>query len=552
MIGLIFSLIGLSYTLAKGAISALTVIYPSYKSYKALESRSLEASQAMLLYWCIIAFVGAVKEFTDQLLGTYANFFIWKFAILGLKAAPLILGPDRLYNSIVKPLFAANEESVDAVVDEARKVKSIASSAAPKIKSGDTQAAKGAAAEIAGVVQKDAADLVHTIQAQALELTDQLQAKSAELGVVWDKKGVAGMLDRTIDWVEQAREFGMSFASDRWQEHGPMIKSHAATLQGKAGQYAPVAKERALGVWQSSVQPKLAPVMSQYDSKLKPFVLSKADQVNTLWIEKGGPVRSFYLQRAQPFLNTQLKPFVTRAVIPWLVDSFLPAVYETLIALKDRITDLAATPSDEVKAHRAHHKRRRADARKERRSARASGQEEHGAIYKRQKIEAKADISESKQPEISEDLQQNVTTSEGAFTTAPSYPTSPVVEGGVSSGGSASLKNRKTGSVTDSSILSAPGVENSNAALAGVIEAKDLKAEKAHLHHIAGPDGWSEGAMVDMSAKTEPVWQGDAKLVESLSKSDDVLLGSKHSNSPAGEKGAAWGGEPRANDIAAE
>jgi hypothetical protein len=58
----ILFLLGLSLTLTKGAFQALAVIYPSYKTWKALESRSLKASQSMLLYWCITAFVSALKE----------------------------------------------------------------------------------------------------------------------------------------------------------------------------------------------------------------------------------------------------------------------------------------------------------------------------------------------------------------------------------------------------------------------------------------------------------------------------------------------------------
>jgi hypothetical protein len=57
----------------------------------------------MLLYWCMTAFVNAAKEIVDQILGTYSNIFIWKFTVLALKAAPLIIGPERMYVYIYTP-----------------------------------------------------------------------------------------------------------------------------------------------------------------------------------------------------------------------------------------------------------------------------------------------------------------------------------------------------------------------------------------------------------------------------------------------------------------
>ena len=51
----------------------------------------------MLLYWCMTAFVNAGKEIVDQILGTYSNIFIWKFTVLALRAAPLVIGPERMY-----------------------------------------------------------------------------------------------------------------------------------------------------------------------------------------------------------------------------------------------------------------------------------------------------------------------------------------------------------------------------------------------------------------------------------------------------------------------
>jgi len=402
---------GLTITLAKGAFQALAVIYPSYKTYKALESRSLRAAQAMLLYWTITAFVNSIKEFADQLLGTYANFIVWKLMILTLKAAPLIIGPDRLYDAIVKPLFEKHEEKIDAAVGEVHKIREIAKDAVPAVKAGDIDTTKEKAAEIVDLVTEEATELVHAIQQQALELTENLQAKSAEIGVEWDTKGLAGLTDRTIEQFERLRDAVIGFASVHWQRHGPLVKKQANIVREKSVEYYPVAREKTMNIYSNQIAPRMRPLVQRYNESIKPALLSKRDQVAAVWDRHGGPVRKVYVGRVRPFLRGTLQPFMTEKFIPWLIDSFLPAVYETIISLKDRLTDLASTPSDETRAHRIHHKRRRAEnieARREHRrvkksesssssSSSASGdmqeQSHHRPLYKRQKTSTDTDIS---------------------------------------------------------------------------------------------------------------------------------------------------------------
>jgi hypothetical protein len=477
MFDTILFLLGLSLTLTKGAFQALAVIYPSYKTWKALESRSLKASQSMLLYWCITAFVSAIKEFADQLLGNYANFIVWKLLVLTLKAAPLLIGPDRMYAALVKPLFESQEQNVDAVVDEVHKVREIAKEAVPALKEGDVGAAKEKAGEI--VDQIKSSDLVHSIQEQAIELSKSIEAKSAEYGFAWDRAGLMGVLEQIISQFEGVRDSSVSIASDQWQQHGPFVLKQTATLRGKATEYAPLVKSKAVDVWSSQLAPRVQPLISagqqKYTETIKPAVLARTDQIQQLWIKYGGPVRRVYTGQVRPILRNQVQPFLRNTLLPFLRDSFLPQVYETLIVLKEKIVDIIQTPSEETKAGRAHHKRRRADARKERLKANKplfqSAEPTEGQLYKRQKT---TNLSDDSAADLAA-AQQEANLSADKSTTSADIDRS---EGeGMTSHPQASLRNRKTKELQDSSLEKALEKPQLKEDLVEIADKSDLHAD---------------------------------------------------------------------------
>jgi hypothetical protein len=324
----------------------------------------------MLLYWCITAFVSSLKEVVDQVLGTYSNFFIWKMTVLALKAAPLIIGPEKLYSLVVRPLFVANEENVDAVVEEAHKLRDIAKDAVPAVKERDIEGVKAAAGEIVGVLKEDSSDLVAAVKEEVLELADSIQAKSAELGLVLDKQGVMGLLERLVFRFERLRDAGMNVAAKRWQQHGPLVMEKTQLVQAKGAQlystHAPVMRQKVIDTWSTQVVPRAQPlvdgVRNKYENSVRPFAMSKVGKVQQLWQQHGGPVRSFYASKALPLYEQRLRPMWEDQIQPFVLHSFIPAVIETLISLKDRLVDLLSPPSDEIKMQRASHKKRRREA----------------------------------------------------------------------------------------------------------------------------------------------------------------------------------------------
>jgi len=367
--GLLWATILMAFTLTKAALAATLVIYPSYKTYKALESRSLSAAQGMLLYWCMTAFVNAGKEVVDQVLGTYSNVFLWKLTVLVLRAAPLIIGPERMYAHIIKPLFDAHEEQVDAVVDKAHALKTMAQEAVPAAKEGDIDAVKAKAGEIATEIKEDGAEIVEQLREQAAEVAAVLEQKVEAIGLTWDRRGTMGVLEQAMSAVEQLRDYGVDLASAGWEQHGPMIKSKTAVARSKGVElyntHAPVVRQKVVDFHNKTVLPKLQPVINKANqtyAQMKPVATAQIDKAQALWQQHGGPVRNFYTNRALPFYQNRALPFYQEQAKPFFLHSFLPAVYETLLALKDRLVDLLSPPSEEIKTQRADNKRRRREA----------------------------------------------------------------------------------------------------------------------------------------------------------------------------------------------
>jgi len=421
--GFIWSTLLLAFTLTKAALAATLVIYPSYKSYKALESRSLQAAQGMLLYWCMTAFVNSGKEMADQILGTYSNVYLWKLTVLVLKATPLIIGPERMYTHIIKPLFDANADQVDAVVDEAHKIKSMAKDAVPAVKERDMAAVKSKAGAIAAEVKDATGELVESAMASLSETTAALQEKTEALGVTLNKEGAMAVLTQLMTGVETARDAGVDVAAGQWKTHGPFISKQAGIARAKGTElyttHAPVVQQKAIAVWQEQVLPRVQPAITavndKYQQSVKPVIVAQTEKAQSLWQAHGGPVRTFWTTKAQPFYTNQLKPFV--------LHSFLPAVWETIIALKDRIVDTISPPSAELQSQRAAHKLRRREANEKR------------AQWKRRGDKVK-DKWAGEWKEVEAEGSNAASSAQDAFNSAAN----------------ATLTNRKTKATTDSSL----------------------------------------------------------------------------------------------------
>jgi hypothetical protein len=74
-------------------------------------------------FWTVTTILNALKEFSDEVLGKYSSFLLWKFSILLIKLLPVLLTPDYIYSHFVAPFFASHQTQIDTVVEVAEQTK---------------------------------------------------------------------------------------------------------------------------------------------------------------------------------------------------------------------------------------------------------------------------------------------------------------------------------------------------------------------------------------------------------------------------------------------
>jgi len=99
--------------------------FPAYASLKAIESDSKEDDTQWLTYWVVYASFCVVETFIEIIEDWIPYYFLFKFFFLIWLFAPMTLGANVVYRSIVRPFFKKNEAEIDAfgnkiegVVDE--------------------------------------------------------------------------------------------------------------------------------------------------------------------------------------------------------------------------------------------------------------------------------------------------------------------------------------------------------------------------------------------------------------------------------------------------
>ena len=73
----------------------------------------------MLAYWSAMTLLNALKDVTDEVVGNYFPPTLHHLLVAALKLAPLVLGPDAIYQYTVRPFFEQHEEEMDAVIKRA-------------------------------------------------------------------------------------------------------------------------------------------------------------------------------------------------------------------------------------------------------------------------------------------------------------------------------------------------------------------------------------------------------------------------------------------------
>jgi receptor expression-enhancing protein 5/6 len=125
-----YIVVGTIFLFAVGTILAVGVgsltsivgfVYPAFKSFQAIETKSKGDDTQWLVYWVIFAFFTIAETFVDYLLYWIPFYFAFKLAFLLWCMLPQTKGAKFLYDSFLKDFLKKNESRIDAALADAKK-----------------------------------------------------------------------------------------------------------------------------------------------------------------------------------------------------------------------------------------------------------------------------------------------------------------------------------------------------------------------------------------------------------------------------------------------
>ena len=102
--------------------SIVGFVYPSFKSFEAIESKNRGEDIQWLVYWVVFAFFSLIESFIDFLLYWIPFYYAFKLAFLLWAMLPQTKGAKFLYDSFLKDFLKKNESRIDAAMADAKKV----------------------------------------------------------------------------------------------------------------------------------------------------------------------------------------------------------------------------------------------------------------------------------------------------------------------------------------------------------------------------------------------------------------------------------------------
>ena len=110
-----------------------TVVYPAYKSIKALESAGEDDDKIWLTYWCVFGVFSLVDEFGGIILSLIPFYYYIKIGLFLWMMHPATHGATTIYKTVLRPLLIKHRSRIDQFIAE--------------VKGGAMSAAKEAAAQ---------------------------------------------------------------------------------------------------------------------------------------------------------------------------------------------------------------------------------------------------------------------------------------------------------------------------------------------------------------------------------------------------------------------
>eukprot|EP01024_Parvocaulis_polyphysoides_P065328 TRINITY_DN7621_c1_g1_i7.p1 TRINITY_DN7621_c1_g1~~TRINITY_DN7621_c1_g1_i7.p1 ORF type:complete len:216 (-),score=37.11 TRINITY_DN7621_c1_g1_i7:972-1619(-) len=100
-----------------GACALSGVVYPTYASFKAMESKKVGDDIQWLNYWTIYGSVSLAEHYTDDILGWFPWYYHAKFAMFLWLQLPQTRGAEYIYTKFYRPYFLKYQEKIDLVLE---------------------------------------------------------------------------------------------------------------------------------------------------------------------------------------------------------------------------------------------------------------------------------------------------------------------------------------------------------------------------------------------------------------------------------------------------
>eukprot|EP00695_Tsukubamonas_globosa_P003442 TRINITY_DN636_c0_g1_i1.p1 TRINITY_DN636_c0_g1~~TRINITY_DN636_c0_g1_i1.p1 ORF type:complete len:160 (+),score=44.42 TRINITY_DN636_c0_g1_i1:49-480(+) len=105
-------LVGLSRPLTQ----FVSLIYPAYRSFKALKSPGKEDDRDLLIYWILIGFFSFIEFFLDVFISWLPLYYPLKLLFIIWLQLPQTQGAKKLYNGFIEPYLNKHEGNIDKAI----------------------------------------------------------------------------------------------------------------------------------------------------------------------------------------------------------------------------------------------------------------------------------------------------------------------------------------------------------------------------------------------------------------------------------------------------
>ena len=95
--------------------NAVGVIYPAYRSFRAIESEQGADDKKWLTYWLVFAFISFIDNFAQFILVYIPFYFILKLIFLLYLFLPITEGAEAIYERYLLPFYKKYEGHLDEI-----------------------------------------------------------------------------------------------------------------------------------------------------------------------------------------------------------------------------------------------------------------------------------------------------------------------------------------------------------------------------------------------------------------------------------------------------